>query len=85
MALTKRAKYLLYICIHFSAGMLAALLLESYRIRVFKGGGLYLVFLLVTPIAVIGYLVIGKFIDVFKQWQYWRRRKGRQPAVGKSR
>lgn len=74
MALTKRAKYLLYICLHLIAALIGFLLLNYYQVLWSEESQLYAGILLATPFAMGGYLGISYLLEAFKQWQYGRGR-----------
>ena len=74
MLRTKRAKYLLYICLHVGAVMLAVLFLRQQGYALLDNGLIHLVILLVTPLAAAAYLGSIKLVDLFKEWQYRRGR-----------
>jgi hypothetical protein len=73
MMLTKRGKYLLYICLHGTAAAACALLLDDYGFALGRAE-IYVVLLVATPFAVGAYLGILKLLEMLKQWRYRRGR-----------
>ena len=74
MPLTKRAKYLLYLCLHIAFMFMWILVFDSYGARLQNKGEYYLCLLIATPFAVIGYLAINKLLDFYRAWQFRRGR-----------